>query len=415
MSLIIVIIVIAVCLLMQFLFSGSEMSIISCDRMRMSALAKNGDKGAEKVLFFLDKPETFFSTTLVGVNLSIVVNSTVLTAFLGKQLSVDMADYRSLISLMILWPLVLLFGEVIPMGTFRQHADTLAPLMARFLAIGYYLLYPITITASWIITFIYRILGIQSVKEGMEISKEELQVLLARHDHVLSPEEQTVIDHLFNFEKCTIDEMMVPLIDVQMVRQDATVRELVEMVERYGHSRIPIYKDRVDRVEGMVHISSVLEADPDDCIKEYMTTPIFIPETAMAQQTLSLLRDKNLQMAMVVDEFGGVQGIITVEDIIEEILGEIEDEYDKPIQEVRVINENLIEVDGKTALKTLQEDYYIDIDSEEVDTIAGFILLLTGIIPKSGTVLRYNQYQFKIKECSDRRISRVEIRIIKTS
>ncbi len=413
LEVIFLIILIFILLLTQFMFAGSEMSIISCDKLKMHALANDGNKGAAYVLYFHDNPQKLFSTTLVGVNLAVVMNSTILTSYLGKILSgTKFASYQSYISLAILWPLVLLFGEVIPMGTFRKYADVLAPYMSRFLYVSYYLLYPFTYIASLIIKKIYDILNIEDSSRGLEISKDEFHVLLSQSKEVLSPEEQNVITHLFSFEKITVSDVMVPLVEVQMVSYKAKVKDVLEIVKKYGHSRIPVYKDRIDQIIGILHVSSLLNANIDEEIKDYDKNPMFVPETAPAQKILSQMRNKNIEMAIVVDEFGGVQGIVTVENIIEEILGEIDDEYDKPSQKVKVINENLIVVDGKTSLKTLQEKYNINIQSNEVETIAGFILSLLGYIPSKNITIPYDKYLFRILDSSERKINKIEIRIL---
>ncbi len=402
----------------HFLFSGSEMSIISCERMRMQILAKKGNRGARLVLYFLDHPNILFSITLVGVNLSMVANSTILTSYLGYLLR----DYevrrilgtepQSLLALIILWPLVLVFSEVIPMGTFRHFADALAPLMARFLQVAYYLLYPFTKLSSLIISSVYKVLKIEKKDRRLQISREELRTLLARDKSVLSREEKNMIEHLFHFEKITVEDAMVPLINVTMISSDKSIRDIFKIVDKYGFSRVPIYDGRVDNVVGLVKVTNLLEVEENTPVMKYREKCFFVPETARAQHVLSEMRNNNVQMAIVVDEFGGVQGIVTVEDILEEILGEIEDEYDQPERGVRIINENQIIVDGNTELKTLCEEYELDIQAEDVETIAGFLLSLLGYIPQKGMVLKYKNYLFTVLECTDRKIKQVEIRTI---
>ncbi len=392
------------------------MSIISCERMRIQLLANKGNRGARLVLYFLDHPNIFFSITLVGVNLSIVINSTILTSYLGGVLEphgigrIMGSEPQSVLTLIILWPLVLIFGEVIPMGTFRHFADTLAPLMARFLNIAYYLLYPFTKISSLIITVVYKLLRIDKKDRRMQISREELRTLLARNKSVLSSEEKNIIEHLFHFEKITVEDAMVSLINVKMVSSESTIVDVFEIVNKHGYSRIPIFDNRVDNVVGLVEVSSLLQADRDEPVMKYRDSCFFVPETARAQAVLGEMRNNNVQMAIVVDEFGGVQGIVTLEDILEEILGEIEDEYDQPDLGVRIINENQIIVDGKTPLKTLTEEYSLQIGGEDAETIAGFILSLLGFIPKQGMVFKYRNYLFTILECTDRKIKQIEIR-----
>lgn len=418
MTVVLIILSIIIFLFFQFLFAGSEMSIISCERMRIQILANKGNRGAQLVLYFLDHPNIFFSITLVGVNLSIVINSTILTSYLGYVLEpyeigrILGSEPQSILALIILWPLVLFFGEVIPMGTFRHFADTMAPLMARFLFLSYYILYPFTRLSSLIISAVYKALKIDKTDRRMQLSREELRTLLARNKSVLSKEEKNIIEHLFHFEKITVEDAMVSLINVKMISSDSTIAEVFEIVSSHGYSRIPIYEDRVDNVVGLVETASLLQADKDEPVMKYKDNCFFIPETARAQAVLSEMRNNNVQMAIVVDEFGGVQGIVTIEDILEEILGEIEDEYDQPDRGVKIINEHQIIVDGKTPLKTLSEEYNLEIQTDDVETIAGFILSLIGFIPKQGTVLKYNNYLFTILECTDRNIKQIEIRTV---
>ena len=406
--------VIAVCLLFQAYFAGSEMAIISCNRIKLRHKAELGDRRARIVQRFLNEPEKFLGTTLVGYNVAVVIGSCVLNSIISNLNPPPGTE--NLITIAILLPLVLIGGQIVPMASGRQHANTLSLTTARPLRVAYFILFPLVATASLIARGISRLITGKHEHKNPFVSREELELILKEsyETGVLERDEREMIEEIFDFSETSVKEVMVPLIDIIAAPETATVAELIKLIAGSGHTRIPIYHDRIDEVIGTVNATDLAGISCDSFIKDVIRSPYIVPESASIETVLKDLQRNKKHIAIAVDEFGGVSGILTLEDIIEEIVGEIEDEYDTYEGAEWERRPGAIVVDGKMHIDEFNEEFGQKIAAKDAETIAGFVTERLGKLPVVGDNLTCDQLSFRVTDATDRRVISVEIKGVKS-
>ncbi|MGH7890269.1 MAG: hemolysin family protein, partial [Thermodesulfobacteriota bacterium] len=323
MSLEFVVIITAVFLLLQAFFAGSEIAIVSCDKIKIRALADGGSKRAKLVLKSFQEIERFISTTLVGINLSLIINTILLTFFMQ-----DRYGHRGeLYAILTLSPLIVIFGQVVPKAVFQKRGNTLV----------LWAIYPLWVVSKifspalfLINIFVKGLLKLIGGTENRFITREELlHAIEGDGSKIQRGYREKVIKRIFRFSETTTEEVMIPLIQVSALDENSPVKEAVKMIKETGHSRIPVYSERIDNITGMIYAFDLLAAKPDEPIKNFSQVPFYVPETKAVDELLDEMKKGRSGMAVVVDEYGGAVGVITLEDILEEVVGEIEDEYDK--------------------------------------------------------------------------------------
>ena len=399
---------IPVLLLLEGFFSGSEMALVSCDRIKIRHQAGEGSRGAQVAQQLLERPDRFLATTLVGTNLCLVTNSAVAALlclyFLGEG--------REYYATVLLTPLVLLLGEMVPKAYFRHHADRLAPLLAPPLNLCLRVFTPLTAIVHRASTILLTPLGISSLAQDAYITREELKFLVQEGNNQadLDTEERRMIHKIIDFGETTVQEVMVPLIEVVALPSEATVAEAVAMVSEHHFARIPVYEERIDQIVGIVHAFDLLSADPGAPLRPLIRTAYYVPETKLVDDLLQEMQRGRVQMAIVVDEYGGVVGIVTVEDLLEEIVGEIEDEYDEEPPPLRRLADGSYIIDARMEVDRLNEELGIQLPEGEYETLGGFLLAILQKIPDAGEEAQYGGMRFLITESDTRSILKVRMR-----
>ncbi len=396
-------------LLFQAFFAGSEMAIISCNRVKLRHKAEMGERRARLVQRFLEHPENFLATTLVGYNVAVVIGSCVLNNLLSRYAP---PGTENILSLIILWPLVLIVGQIVPMASGRQQANRLSLSVAYPLRIAYYILFPIVFSASLLARGISTILTGKHTRKNPFVSREEIE-LLVKESHesgFLKQEEREMIEEIFDFGERTVREAMIPLIDVVAAPETASVAELTGLIANSGHSRIPVYRKRIDDIVGTVSATDLTGLPGDSTARGIMRSPYIIPESVSLEVVLKDLQRNRKHIAIVVDEYGGVSGILTLEDIIEEIVGEIEDEYDESRGTEWQKRPESIIIEGKMGIEEFNEEFGRNIPEEGAETMAGFLINRLGKIPKVGDEISFKQLAFRTIEVTDRRVIKIEIK-----
>lgn len=323
------IIIIFLCILLEGFFSGSEIGIVSSNRIRMSNLADKKDKRAKIVISFLENPEKFLSTTLVGVNLSIITASSVTTALVSRYIKRPAQDV--LIATAILLPLVLIFGEIIPKTLYQQYSDTLALLSSYPLRIISIVLFPFVFIATKLSGLISKNFVKKGFKKNPYILREELRLLMleAAKEGTLDKSQIDMTSEIFDFGRTSVQSVMVPLGNVISAPNLSTTKDILELISQSGYSRIPIYSDREDNIVGTIEISDLAGEDVENKdLKELIRQPYKVEGDKSIEGLLKDFQENQKNVAIVVDKNGRAIGIATLEDIVEEIIGEIEDEYD---------------------------------------------------------------------------------------
>ncbi len=405
------ILIIFCCLIIHAFFCASEMSLVSANRLRIRHLADSGSKRARVVDLLLENPEKFLSTTMVGINLFLVLGATVASNLFSVDLGFD--DRGPFMATIVMLPLILVFSEITPKNISRPRATSMSLLLSYPLRLAYYILYPLVKIVSWLSSHLLMLLGVTPERNKLFTSVDDIRLLMeeGKRQGTLTADEEKMIARVFEFGENEVSEIMVPLIDVTLAPEDATVSNILRIISESGHTRIPIYRDRVDRIIGTIQVTDLVTAPGDQSIETLIREPYIVPESKPLEELLEELRSNDVNMAIVVDEYGGVAGIATLENIIEEIVGDIHDEYDlEDVSRFRM-KEDALEVSGRMRLDEVNDLLPLDLpEDREEETIAGFLIDQLGKIPVAGEERSYHGHLFRITQVTDRRVVRLEIR-----
>jgi CBS domain containing-hemolysin-like protein len=319
----------------------------------------------------------------------------------------------SWLAIIIVAPLIWVFGEIVPKSIFQQRADTITPRAIFILHFLSYLFFPILIVFTFLTGLLTRLLGAGG-KSPFTAREEIATVLEMPESEVdMEPVEKTMIRRMFNFSETTTYEIMIPLIDVVAVNMDANCEKSISIAVDKAHTRLPVYEKRVDRVIGVLNTLDLLGLEPEEPIKPYIRQVSYVPEYKSIKDLLRDLRKDGESVAIVVDEFGGAQGLVTIEDIMEEVVEEIEDEYDAEAQSkrwVRKISDREYIVSARIELDELEEELGIRLPECKSVTLAGFLLEKARDIPPTGTMIEYNGVAYTIQRATPQAIQEVRIR-----
>ncbi len=388
---------------LQGFFSGSEMALISANRVRLKAQAQEGHVGARRALELLSSEERLLGTCLIGTNLCMVTGSTIATALIMGQLAIDSKAVAALAFL----PFALLLGEAIPKTVYQHHANLLAPLVARPLQIFQRALTPVL----WAVEIWGRLLRAWTDRgEADAMSREDIVELIEEGSQGIDPEDHQLIQRVFAMSGTTVEDCMTPLVDVDAVSIETTVEQVTQMVIQSGHSRYPVYEERIDNLVGVVDCRDLLLVDEGTSVDAVMVPIKFVPETKKADLLLKELRASDEHLVGVVDEYGGSVGIVTLEDLLEELVGEIRDERDRIQPMIRCIGHNEWRIPARAEVDALAQVLDQELPPGDYETVAGLLLSHLGRIPKSGEIIRFDNLKFVVERASDRAIEQIRLR-----
>ena len=402
-------IIIVLCLLMEGLFSGSEIGVVSADQIKLRHLAAKGSKGAKLALKMLEKPEWLLSVTLVGTNISVVTNTTMVTALMFQLFG----ESGSWMAVAIAAPLIWIFGEIVPKSVFQQKADVITPYVIFALIFFSWLFYPILFVFSILTRLLTKLTG--GDQKNPFTLREEIVTMLqmpeaARGD--IQPVEQNMIRRMFNFTETTVKDVMTPLIDVVAVEKNISCQQAKQISSEYSHIRLPVYDERVDRIIGVLHTLELLGIDPQSPITSFIRPAIYVPMNKSIQNLMSELRTDGSVIAIVVDEFGGAEGIVTLEDIMEEVVEDLEDEYDESEENnqlIRRLGKNDYLVNARIEVDELNEKLQISLPVGRYVTLAGLILDRTHRVPEKGMVIKQDGISLVVHQSTAQAIHEIRI------
>lgn len=399
--------VVGACVLSEAFFAASELSIVSANAIKLEEAARNGSAAARRVLWFRRHPDRLFGTTLIGTNVSTVTGSTIASLTL---LTID-PDNGEWWAMLLMSPLILIGGEIIPKSIGQARADSLSQLLAGPLMVIHKILaVPIFFVRGYT-TFLYRMLRIDASSEQAMASREELVLLMQTEndDGEMNADEREMIQRIFAFSHLEARDSMVPLVEIVAVPAEATVEAAVKAVARAGFSRLPVYRDRVDNIVGLLHHLDLLQAESaDQPVSALMRPAYFVPENQEIDEILILLQREAASAAVVVDEFGGAVGLLTLEDVLEEIVGEIEDEFDTEGGLWRQVPDGWL-LDARVPVERLNGQFGLDLPTDEdYETLAGYLLDRLRHIPRIGETVRLPDGRaFTVRRASARAIQEV--------
>ena len=378
--------------LLNAFFSASEMALVSLNRSRVEQKAEEGDKKFIRLLSVLENPNNFLSTIQVGITFISLLQGASLSASLGSVIASWFGDFvwaqtaGSVISLVFLTYISIVLGELYPKRIAMNLKENLAVISAPVIIfIG-----KIVSSFVWLLSastnLLSRITPMQFDDADEKMTRDEIEYMLSNSEETLDAEEIEMLQGVFSLDELMAREVMVPRTDAFMIDINDDTQENIQEILKQNFSRIPVYDDDKDKIIGVLHTKRLLDAGFRDgfdniVLRKILQEPLFVPETIFVDDLLRQLRNTQNQMAILLDEYGGVAGIVTLEDLLEEIVGEIDDETDKAEQFVREIGEHTYIVLGTMTLNEFNDYFDVDLESDDVDTIAGYYLTGVGNIP----------------------------------
>jgi putative hemolysin len=393
MSLFALLIALAACLAIQAFFAASEIALVSADELKVRAEGEGGGRAARTLGWLLSRRDRLLALTLTSNNLATVIIAVALTAFLH-----DLRPQLALWAPFILAPLSLVLGESIPKLLTLRNPLRFARLAAPVLRVLALVMAPLLFVETLLSRALRRLVGVPSEAESVFLEREDLVRLLHRRpadvtsaldkDAIL-PAESRMISRIFRFSRAEARKAMVPLVGVDAIPQDASLSAAIEAVRRVGFSRLPVFSNRITDIVGVVHVFDLLEApDLSHPVTEVMRPVSYFPESMPLDEVLLALQRTGENLAVIVDEYGGAAGLITMEDVLEEVVGEIEDEHDREEDVARVVNPRTLAVMARAPIAELNERYGLRLpEGDEYASIGGFVLERLGHIPKPGEQL----------------------------
>ena len=413
------IIIAAVSLVFSALFSGTEIAFITSDRVRVALDMKRGTLLGRLIGCFFRDEDLFISTILVGNNIMLVVYGMGAAYLIEQQWLVHYhlpEALMLLISTLISTGVILLVGEFFPKSVFRINPYTSLKIFALPIFIFYVALFPIAVFTSWLSKILMKLCGIRPSSQRMGLlSMTDLNHYLEKSIDEVNPShkqvenEVKIFHNALDFSTTHLRDCMLPRNEIVAVNIDTTTREqLSQLFTDSGRSKILVFADDIDNVLGYIHVSELFKLDSD--WKQHIKPVIFAPETLLAPKLMRRLLSEKRSMAIVVDEFGGTAGLVTLEDLVEEIFGDIRDEHDKAGELVRVLDDGQYECSGRVEVESLRENYHLDIpESDDYQTLAGYILFTLGVIPAMGQEIDSDGYRFKILKRTATRLELIRI------
>jgi len=402
MSPFVLVIIVLVCLMLEGFFSGSELAIVTADPAMLKLKADKGEKGAECSLKFFERPQLLFSVTLVGTNAAVVTASSAATYFLIKNYGVEYAPFAILLS-----PLVLVFGEILPKSICQAKANNVAPVVAPIIWSIFRIIYPIVFP---FIKLTNAMLGdIAKRWTSKHISREELASIISEETYGLdvTMKERKMLGRVFELADAEAKNIMVPLINVQVIDVSSKVSDAMALFDK-GYSRLPVSEGRTDNIIGMLAFEDVLFAEENREIREFIKGVSYVPEVMPIYELYEVMQEKGEDVAIVVDEYGGAEGIVTLEDLLEEIVGEIRDEYELGEQHYKQISSGRYFISGKMEVEKVRAELGIEIPPGDYETLAGYMLSLFGRIPLVGERIEDEHAIYTIRRASTRVVIEIE-------
>ena len=407
------VIILIVALILCAFASTAETALTSISRIQLKNLVEKGDKRAIKIDNLLAQPNVFLSTILVVNSVAVIVASSMATV-LALRFS---ESYGELISSVLISLVVLIFCEIAPKTAAVQNPLRFARVLVSPVRGAAWLLRPIVWSLSVITNGLVRLFGGEMKHHGPFVTEEELRLLVTvgEKEGVLEEDEKVMINSIFEFADTTVREVMVPRIDMVTLESDATVDEAVDLALQGGFSRIPVYEDNIDNIVGILYTKDMLRQLREDhntlSIRDLVRPAYFVPETKKLDDLLREIRQRRVHMVIVVDEYSSVAGLVTIEDLVEEIVGDIKDEYDREENLFEQVNEYEYIFDPKISIDEFNELMDAKLEAEDYDTLAGFLYAQLDKIPIVGDTTIFENMTFTVLGTRGRRITKVKVEL----
>ena len=423
------IILLAVLIAINAYFAASELAIVSLNDAKLEKMAQEGDKKAKILANMTSKPTTFLSTIQIGVTLSGFLSSAVAAdtfadyiVYWFRNLPIDLSVVR-IISIFVITLLLsfvtLVFGELLPKRVAMKNPERVAFAVCGSLRVVYFVLRPIVWLVSKTVNSIANALGIKETDGQQEYTEEEIRIMVdaGNEKGLIENDRKDMINNIFEFNDRTVGEIMTHRTDMDTLNINTNLNDTLKLFNESGHSRIPVYGEDIDDIVGILYVKDLLEILVDDkkrekfSIKKYMREPMFVYENLKCDDLFEEFQKTKVQVAIVLDEYGGTYGIVSMEDLLESIVGDIQDEFDDEESEFEEVNENHFIVDGAALIDDVSKLINMELDDSENDTIGGLLMDKLGYVPEEDDhpSVQIGKAIFTIKKMDDRSIDKIDI------
>jgi CBS domain containing-hemolysin-like protein len=418
-------------LLISTFFSLAETALMTVSKFRIRYLAEKGDRRARLVKYLVRRPDKLLGTILIGDNVIDVALGSLTAYFITVVLHTHKAGFYNAVASAAVAIITVVFGKILPKTIAVDHPESLALRVAYPMRVFMALLYPIVRVSTFVSNTVARWMGVR-VGAGPflhALTEDELRSLITSGEQPgLAKEKQEMLHGIFEFGDTRVKEVMISRTEVTAINVNSSLEQVLKTIQQSGYSRIPVYRDHFDNMLGILYTKDLLPlllgsktaSPPPDLSQsraldlEKILHPVhFVPDTAKIEKVLSQLQRLHLHMAIVIDEFGGVEGIVTLEDILEEIVGEIQDEYDLEQDTIRKVSTDVYVVRGTIPIRDFNKRLKLNIpETNDYTTLAGFLITLTGRLLKAGDKVTFENMAFEIEKVQAHKIVSVRLRIM---
>jgi len=400
-------------------FSGSETALTAASKARMHREAKSGDKRAQRVSGLIEDKEKLIGAILLGNNLVNILASALATSLFMKLTGEQGVVYATLVMTM----LVLIFAEVLPKSYAIANPDKMALSVAAFIKLIVSVFSPIVAVVRSIVRLTLKIFGVDiSEMEHALSAQEEIRgaIDLHRHEGSLVKEDQQMLGSILDLEDVNVEDVMIHRSSMQAIDINTKADDIIATVVRSPYTRLPIYEDHAENIVGVLHAKDVLRAIRRTSgqihrfnVRRVMVKPWFVPETTTLKEQLNAFLERKAHFALVVDEYGDIQGLVTLEDILEEIVGDIADEHDFEVPGVKTLADGSAQLEGTVPIRDINRMFDWDLDDDHATTIAGLVIHKAETIPIVGNCYTFDGFQFEVTARSRNQITGLKVRRLK--
>ncbi|MBT8122950.1 MAG: hemolysin family protein [Gammaproteobacteria bacterium] len=416
MDLLVILLVMVLLLLLKGFFSGSEMALVNADKFKMHHKANQGHKGAKLVLKLFETPDVLLGTTLVGTNIA-----TIVLTILGTMLMIRAyGQLGDLYAVLVFTPLFLVLGEIVPKSVYQQKSNEIAPVIVYPLRVFSILFYPLVFVFSRIARLCARLVGGGKGEQTVFITREQMRMVvdMAERGANVDVFDRVRIKRVIRFAETSVGEAMIPVSEITAINRNRDTRSAINLVRRRGYNRLPVYSQNISNIVDIVTLTTWDLMDPelpDRPLEELMKPAHYVSPYQTIDQLLPVLRNRDDHMAIVVNEFGSAIGMITMEDILEEVVGEIDVGYDfeeylprrKRIFEM--LEEEVYLMDARLAISEVNEVLGTSLPAVESHTIGGLMIARLRHIPAEGESIVEAGFRFTVKEATDRAVVKLRV------
>jgi putative hemolysin len=419
--------VIVVLVAVNAIFVAAEISLVAIRRSRVEQLVEEGRRGAGRLRRLVGDPGRFLAVVQIGVTFigflaaafaGVSLSEPLAATLRGAGLDAGTSDVTALIIVTVLVSLfTIVFGELVPKSLALAHPESFALTLSAPVDLLGRVLRPIVAVLTWSTGAITRLLGVEVTNE-QQITADELRLIVERggEQGVLEAEEEQMINAVIELGERRVHEVMVPRVSMVILPVDATFDDAIDRVVDEGHSRIPVFEETVDQIVGILYAKDLLpylkaDVGPRPALRTLLRAPVFVPESMTVDDLLHELQRRRVHLAVVLDEYGGTAGLVTIEDLLEEIVGEIQDEYDAEEPILVRLTDDSVRIDGRADVEDLLDAFDLDtsvlVDEEEYDTVGGLVYHRVGGVPVPGDTISVDGLTLTVESTDGRRVDKV--------